>query len=178
MVGRPARQPPGRGGVGWRQGCFTPLRQSPVGRGFDHGARRDCRKLHARGGSQHFYLRRIVACWHIVTCHHAARGRSTLLDPGLRGLRTGPTLPVAPRARRHQPGRGGGELEDGGGGHWQGGWSAPFPPRRRRRGAPSALRLQRAAAGGGGGGGPCRGEVGWLAGRERAEGGQLVRQDW
>ena len=74
VVGRPARQPPGRGGVGWRQGCFTPLRQSPVGRGFNHGARRDCREVHARGGSQHFYQRRIVACWHIITCHHAARG--------------------------------------------------------------------------------------------------------
>ncbi len=48
---------------------------------------------------------------------------------------------------------------------------------RRRRGAPSALRLQCAAAGGGGGGGPCRGGVGGLAGRKRAEGGQLVRQE-
>ncbi len=59
-------------------------------------------------------------------------------------------------------------------------WSAPSSPRRRRRGAPSTLRLQWAAAGGGGGGGgggPCRGGMGGLAGRERAEGGQLVRQE-
>ncbi len=91
----------------------------------------------------------------------------TLLDPGLRGQRTGPTLPVAPRARRHQPGRGWRELEDGEG-HWQRGLSAPSPPRRRRRGAPSALCLQRAAVGGGGGGGLCHGGgEGWQVGRER-----------
>ena len=174
VVGRPARQPPGRGGVGWRQGCFTPLRQSPVGRGFNHGARRDCREVHARGGSQHFYRRRIVACWHIVTCHHAARGRSTLLDPGLRGLRTGPILPVAPRTRRHQPGRGGGDLEDGGG-RWRG--AGPRPPHLAAAAAGllqprGSLGLQRAAAGGGGGGGgggPCRGGdwEGWQVGRKR-----------
>ena len=55
-------------------GCFTPLRQSPVGRGFGHGARRGCREALAGGGSPHLYQRRIAVCWHIATYHHAARG--------------------------------------------------------------------------------------------------------
>ena len=96
-----------RGGRLSPHGRFTPLRQSPVGRCFDHGARRDCREALAGGGSQHLYRRRMVACWHIATCHHAARGRSTLRDPGLMGLRTGPALPFAPRTAPRWGGTGG-----------------------------------------------------------------------
>jgi len=150
VVGRPARQPPGRGGVGWRQGCFTPLRQSPVGRGFNHGARRDCREVHARGGSQHFYRRRIVACWHIVTCHHAARGRSTMLDPGLRGLRTGPTPPSPPAHGATSLGGVGGNWkmeEDAGGGLVRALPTSPPPPLGSfSRGAPWACSGRRRAA--------------------------------
>ena len=114
------------------QGCFTPLRQDPVGRGFGHGVRRGCREALAGGGSPHLYQRRIVACWHIVTCHHAARGQPSLRDPGLMGLRTGPTLCSHPCPAT--PAWAGSE----GSGGWrtrtrQGGWSTAAPPRRRRR---------------------------------------------
>ncbi len=149
MVGRQARQQPGRGpgGVGWRQGCFTPLRQSPVGRGFNHGALRDCREVHAGGGSQHFYRRRIVACWHMVTCHHAARGRSTLLNPGLRGLLTGPTPPSPPAHSATSLGGVGGnwKMEDTVGGLVR---ALPTlqPPPRGSFSRLQALRLQRVAA--------------------------------
>ncbi len=141
MVGRPARHPPGRVGVGWRpkpaQGCFTPLRQCPVRRCFGHGARRGprgCREALAGGGFPHLHQRRIVACWHIATLHHAAGGRPTLRGPGLLGC--GPALPlsVVTRARRRQVRRVGKGLEDGGGGcGWGGALVNCGPPHRRRR---------------------------------------------
>ena len=76
----------------------------------------------------------------------------------------------------------------GGTGRWRrtlaGGWSAPSPPRRRRRWAPSAAGLPGPAAGGGGRRRRRRrrrplpwGGLGGLAGREKTEGGQLVRQE-
>ena len=130
------------------QGCFTPLRQDPVGRGFGHGVRRGCREALAGGGSPHLYQRRIVACWQIVTCHHEARGQPSLRDPGLMGLRTGPTLCSHPCPAT--PAWAGSE----GSGGWrtrtrQGGWSTAAPPTSppplHWHGVSTTLRRQRAA---------------------------------
>jgi hypothetical protein len=154
------------------QGCFTPLRQDPVGRGFGHGVRRGCREALAGGGSPHLYQRRIVACWHIVTCHHAARGQPSLRDPGLMGLRTGPTLCSHPCPAT--PAWAGSE----GSGGWrtrtrQGGWSTAAPPHVAAAAALAWGIYNPAPAagggGGGGGGGPRRGQGpdgAWQRGRE------------
>ena len=151
-----------RGGRLSPHGRFTPLRQSPVGRCFDHGARRDCREALAGGGSQHLYRRRMVACWHIATCHHAARGRSTLRDPGLMGLRTGPALPFAPRTAPRWGGTGGWRRRTLAGG------AGPRPSHRAAAAALAWGSFSPAPAagggGGGGGGGPRRGGMGRLAG--------------
>ena len=111
----------------WRsagaQAIFLPGAKSS-GSGFSYGARRSCREALTGGGSPHPCQRRIVACWRTATRHHAARGRWTLLDPGLMGLRTGPALLVITRKRHRarQPERVGGgwrmEEKDTEAGRW------------------------------------------------------------
>jgi hypothetical protein len=159
------------------QGCFTHLRQCPVRRCFGHGARRGCREALAGGGFPHLHQGRIVACWHIAACHHAARGQPTLRGPGLLGC--GPALPlsVITRARRRQLRRVERGLEDGGGGYW-GGLVHCGPPHRRRRRiglgrVSTTLRRQRAAAAAAGAAAPTvgGGRRDPDGGRERTEGG-------
>ena len=144
------------------QGCFTPLRQCPVRRCFGHGARRGCREALAGGGGfPHLHQRRIVASWHIVTCHHAARGQPTLRGPGLLGC--GPALPlsVVTRARHSQLRRVERDLEeeDPGGGPWSTAASHIAAAAALAWGIYSPA----PAASGGGGGGSGGSHRGWWA---------------
>jgi hypothetical protein len=133
VVGRPARHPPGRVGVGWPGAPRLLYSSAAVSSEeiFRLWARRGCREALAGGGFPHLHQRRIVACWHIATCHHAAEG-STLRGPRLLGCGPALTLSVVTHARRRQLRRVERGLEDGGGGYW-GGLVRCGPPYRRRR---------------------------------------------
>ena len=116
------------------QGCFTPKRQSPVGRRFDHGERRGCREALAGGGFLHLYQRGLscAAYRYVPPC---GKGWTNPAGSGAHGA-VGRPLEVG--------------LEVGGGRLWRGGWPAASPttppPSPRWRGLSSNLRQRRATA--------------------------------